>query len=267
MDVSRRVFGGLALAATAGIVGSGLGTSAHAAPGGGPAAEIRARNVVLVHGLYADGSSWIDVVPHLQNAGLNVAVVQNPLTTLADAAAETRRVLALQQGPTVLVGHSWSGTVVSEVGGDPSVSSLVYVAARAPDAGEDFPALAKQFPTAPASAGVVVAPDGYAQLNETAFLSDFAAEVPTERARALFAVQGRNRATLPAERTTTAAWRAKPSWYQVSTRDRTIDPDLQRFLAHRMGAHTIELDTSHVSLITRPREVATLILAAAGIAV
>ncbi|WNG86605.1 alpha/beta hydrolase [Mycobacterium sp. ITM-2016-00317] len=265
--MSRRTFGGLTLAAAAGIVGSGLGASAHAAPGGVPAAATLARNVVLVHGLYADGSSWIDVVPHLQNAGLNVAVVQNPLTTLADAAAETRRVLALQHGPTVLAGHSWSGTVVSEVGDDPSVSSLVYVSARAPDAGEDFPALAKRFPTAPASAGVVVASDGYAQLNEAAFLSDFAAGVPVERARALFAVQGRNRATLPAERTTAAAWHAKPSWYQVSTQDRTINPDLQRFLAHRMGARTIELDTSHVSLITRPREVADLILAAAGIAV
>jgi pimeloyl-ACP methyl ester carboxylesterase len=268
MSTSRRTFGkaGLAGVATLALAGP-LGPQARAdspAPQS-PVADVRATNVVLVHGLYADGSSWIDVVPHLQNAGLNVAVVQNPLTTLADATAETRRVLALQSGPTVLAGHSWSGTIVSEVGDDPSVSALVYIAARAPDADEDFPALAKQFPTPPASAGVVVAPDGYAQLSEEAFLSDFAGGVPTERARALYAVQGRNLTSLPTERTTTAAWHDKPSWYQVSTQDRTINPDLERFLARRMGAHTIELDTSHVSLITEPQAVAALILAAAGV--
>jgi pimeloyl-ACP methyl ester carboxylesterase len=240
--------------------------SAGAAPSDEVAiSPVRARSVVLVHGLYADGSSWIDVIPHLQQAGLEVAAVQNPLTTLADSVAETRRVLALQPGPVVLAGHSWSGTIVSEVGADPSVSALVFIAARAPDAGEDFPALASRFPTPPASAGVVVAPDGYAQLNEPTFLSDFAGGVPEERARALYAVQGRNRSTLGAERTTVAAWRDKPSWYQVSTMDRTINPDLERFLAQRMGAHTIELDTSHVSLITEPQRVASLILAAAGI--
>lgn len=269
--VSRRTFGRLGVAAVAAAgaaagVARGLDAPAHAdAPlPRTPVADIVARNVVMVHGLYADGSSWIDVVPHLQAAGLNVAVVQNPLTTLADACAEARRVLALQDGPTVLVGHSWSGTIVSEIGGDDGVSALVYVAARAPDAGEDFPALAKQFPTPPASAGIVVAPDGYAQLGEPAFLTDFAGGVPVERARALYAVQGRNLTTLPTERTTAAAWHDKPSWYQVSTQDRTINPDLERFLAQRMGAHTIELDTSHLSLVTQPRPVAELILAAAG---
>jgi hypothetical protein len=165
----------------------------------------------------------------------------------------------------VLVGHSWSGTLVSEVGDDPEVSALVYIAARAPDAGEDFPALAKQYPTPPASAGIVTAPDGYAQLDEATFLRDFAGGVPADRARALYAVQGRNLATLPSERTTAAAWHDKPSWYQVSAQDRTINPDLERFLAQRMGAHTIELPTSHLSLVTEPRRVAELILAAAGI--
>lgn len=262
--LSRRTFAVAGLAGAAGLGFTGLsGAPAHADT---PVSPIRARSAVLAHGLYADGSSWIDVVPLLQNAGLTVAVVQNPLTTLADAVAETRRVLALQPGPTVLVGHSWAGTIVSEVGSDPAVSALVYVAARAPDAGEDFPALAQRFPTPPASAGVVVAADGYAQLNEPTFLADFAGGVPAERARALYAVQGRNRSTLGAERTSVAAWHDKPSWYQVSSQDRTIDPDLERFLAHRMGAHTVELDTSHLSLITHPQAVASLILAAAGIA-
>ncbi|MDB4890405.1 MAG: hypothetical protein JWL61_2260 [Gemmatimonadetes bacterium] len=225
----------------------------------------RARNVVLVHGLYADASSWMNVIGPLEDAGLRVTAVQNPLTTLAESVAATRRVLAMQQGPTVLVGHSWSGTIVSEVGDDPKVSALVYVAARAPDAGEDFPALAKRFPSPPASAGVVIT-DGFAQLSEAAFLNDFANGVAPRNARLLYAVQTSNVATLTSERTTVAAWRSKPSWYAVSKQDRTINPDLQRFLAKRMAATTTEVDTGHLSLVSHPKEIAGLILSAAGVA-
>src|SRR6202166_2592541 len=222
-----------------------------------------AKNVVLVHGLYADGSSWIDVIPYLQRAGLQVTAVQNPLTSLADDVAATRRVLALQDGPTVLVGHSFAGTIISEAGNDPKVSALVYVAARAPDAGEDFGALAAKFPKPPASAGVVRA-DGFFWLGEEAFLKDFAGDLAPARARALFAVQGQVTSALVTERTTTAAWRSKPSWYQVSAQDRTINPDLEPFLAKRMKATTIELDSSHLSLLSHPREIADLILQAAA---
>ena len=222
-----------------------------------------ARNVVLVHGLYADGSSWLDVIPYLQRAGLNVTAVQNPLTALADDVAVTRRALASQDGPTVLVGHSFAGTIISEAGNDPKVSALVYVAARAPDAGEDFGALAAKFPKAPASAGVVKA-DGFFWLGEEAFLRDFAGDVEASKARALYAVQGRGADALPNTKTTTAAWRVKPVWYQVSTADRTINPELQRFLAKRMNATTIELNSSHVSLVSHPKEIADLILLAAG---
>src|ERR1700682_990576 len=223
-----------------------------------------AKNVVLVHGLYADGSSWIDVIPYLQRAGLNVTVVQNPLTSLADDVAATRRVLALQEGPTVLVGHSFAGTIISEVGNDPKVSALVYVAARAPDAGEDFPALAKTFPSPPASGGVVRT-DGFRQLSEAAFLNDFANGVAPASARLLYAAQAPNVATLTSEKTSVAAWRSKPSWYAVSRQDRTINPDLERFLAKRMNATTIELDSGHLSLVSHPKEIAALILAAAGV--
>jgi pimeloyl-ACP methyl ester carboxylesterase len=222
-----------------------------------------AKNVVLVHGLYADGSSWIDVIPYLQRAGLNVTAVQNPLTSLADDVAATRRALASQEGPTVLVGHSFAGTIISEAGNDPKVSALVYVAARAPDAGEDFGALAAKFLKPPASAGVI-RKDGYFWLSEEAFLKDFAGDIEPSRARALYAVQGRGADTLPNTKTTTAAWRVKPTWYQVSTQDRTIDPELERFLAKRMKATTIELDSSHVSLVSHPKEIADLILLAAG---
>jgi pimeloyl-ACP methyl ester carboxylesterase len=252
--LDRRTFSGLlaALAVALGI------------PGIIQAKDIPvAKNVVLVHGLYADGSSWIDVIPYLQRAGLNVTAVQNPLSSLADDVAATRRVLASLDGPTVLVGHSFAGTIISEAGDDPKVSALVYVAARAPDAGEDFGALAAKFPKPPASLGVIHK-DGFFGLSEEAFLKDFAGDVESSKARALYAVQGRGADTLPNTKTTTAAWRVKPTWYQVSTEDRTINPDLERFLAKRMNATTIEINASHVALVSHPKEIADLILLAAG---
>ena len=222
-----------------------------------------ARNVVLVHGAYADGSCWSEVIARLQQAGMRATAVQNPLTSLADDVEATRRILALQDGPTVLVGHSWAGTVISEAGVNPKVSALVYVAARAPDAGEDYAALAASFPTPPASAGLVKS-DGFAQLNEEAFLRDFAGDLDPAKARVLYAVQGRISDTLFASRTTQAAWKSKPTWYAVSTNDRTTSPDLERFLAKRMNAKTIELESSHLSLISHPDQITNLILEAAG---
>ena len=223
-----------------------------------------ARNVVLVHGAYADGSSWSAVIPLLQGAGMRVTAVQNPLTSLADDVAATRRAISLQDGPTVLVAHSWGGMVISEAGDDPKISSLVYVAARAPDAGEDYTVLASKFPAPPASAGLVKSPDGFAQLSEQAFLRDFAGDVERSKALELYAVQGPISQTLFASKTTVAAWRTKPRFYQVSTEDRTINPELERFMAKRMHATTIELKSSHLSLVTHPREIADLILEAAG---
>ena len=167
------------------------------------AQTVSARDVVLVHGAYADGSCWSEVIGRLQLVGLKATAVQNPLTSLADDVAATRRVLALQDGPTVLVGHSWAGTVISEAGVDPKVSALVHVAARAPDAGEDYAALAAKFPTPPANAGLVKS-GGFAQLSEEAFLSDFAGGVDPVKARVLYAVQGRIADTLFASRTTAA---------------------------------------------------------------
>jgi pimeloyl-ACP methyl ester carboxylesterase len=257
--MDRRIFGlglGAAVSLPPQLVAAG------AAYGIGKATS--ARNVVLLHGLFADGSCWSEVIPRLQARGLNVTSVQNPLTTLDEAVASAQRVLARQDGPTVLVGHSFSGMIVTEAGVDPKVSALVYVAARAPDAGEDYAALAKTFPTPPASAGIVFDGDE-GRLSEAAFLRDFAGDVPQEKAKVLYAVQEPFHRALLTGKTAHAAWRTKPSFYAVSTEDRTINPDLERFMAKRMGATTIEIRSSHLSLISHPREVADLIAKAAGV--
>ena len=257
MDMDRRAF------ATSFLTGAAAAFAAPAAMAQAVPAPQRATNVVLVHGLFADGSSWSNVIPLLQARGLNVTSVQNPLTTLEEAVAACRKELDRQDGPTVLAGHSFSGMIVTEAGVHPNVSALVYVAARAPDAGEDYAALAARFPAPPASAGIVYDGDE-GRLSEQAFLRDFAGDVPPSRARVLFAVQQPFRKALLTGRTTQAAWRTKPSFYAVSTEDRTINPDLQRYMASRMAARTVELRSSHVSLISHPREVASLILDASG---
>jgi pimeloyl-ACP methyl ester carboxylesterase len=229
---------------------------------GATATATKARNVVLVHGLFADGSAWSEVIARLQAAGLNATSVQNPLTTLPEAITSAQRVLARQDGPTVLVGHSFSGMIVTEAGMHPNVSALVYVAARAPDADEDYAVLAKKFPTPPASAGIIFDGDE-GRLSEEAFLRDFAGDLPAAKAKVLYAVQEPFNKALLAGRTTHAAWRSKPSFYAVSTEDRTIHPDLERFMAKRMGAKTIEVKASHLSLISHPDVITDLILEAA----
>ena len=223
----------------------------------------KVRNVVLVHGAYADGSSWSEVIPLLQQAGMNVTAVQNPLMSLEDDCNYTRRALALQDGPTVLVAHSYGGEVITETGVDPKVSALVYCAARGPDANEDYTALAKTYPTPPASAGLVHQ-NGFLRLSEAAFLRDFAGDLPEGRARALYAVQAPVADTLFTAKVTQAAWRQKPSFYAVSRNDRTIDPDLQRFMARRMKAETIEIPASHLGIVSHPHAIAGLILKAAA---
>src|ERR1700758_1695837 len=256
MMMNRRAFSAALVTSAAASLISTRGMAANSTPA-------KASNVVLVHGLFADGSCWSEVIARLQTAGLNATAVQNPLTTLSEAVASAQRVLARQDGLTVLAGHSFSGMIVTDAGMHPNVSALVYVAARAPDASEDYAALAKKFPTPPASAGIVFDGDE-GRLSEEAFLRDFAGDLPETKARVLYAVQAPFNRALLAGKTTHAAWRSKPSFYAVSTDDRTINPDLERFMAKRMGARTIEIKASHLSLISHPREVANLILEAAG---
>jgi len=256
MMMNRREFSNTLLAGAAASMISSRSFAANVTPP-------KARNVVLVHGLFADGSCWTEVIARLQAAGLNATAVQNPLTTLPEAVAAAERVLARQDGPTVLVGHSFSGMIVTEAGVHPNVSALVYVAARAPDAGEDYTALAKTYPTPPASAGIVFDGDE-GRLSEQAFLRDFAGDLPEAKAKVLYAVQQPFQKVLLTGKTTNAAWRSKPSFYAVSTEDRTINPDLERFMAKRMGAKTIEVKASHLALISRPKEITRLIIEAAG---
>ncbi|MCA6103245.1 alpha/beta fold hydrolase [Bradyrhizobium australafricanum] len=255
MMMNRRAFSTALLAGAAASLVSTRGMAATTPP-------VKAHNVVLVHGLFADGSCWSEVIPRLQAAGLNVTSVQNPLTTLPEAVASAQRVLDRQDGPTVLVGHSFSGMIVTEAGVHPNVSALVYVAARAPDADEDYTALAKTYPTPPASAGIVFDGDE-GRLSEQAFLRDFAGDLPEAKAKVLYAVQQPFHKQLLAGKTSHAAWRSKPSYYAVSTEDRTINPDLERFMAKRMGATTIEVKASHLALISQPDAIARLILDAA----
>ena len=201
--MNRRVFtSGLAVsAAAAWLAPSAVGAQS----------AIRARNIVLVHGLFADGSCWSEVILRLQAAGLNATAVQNPLTTLDEAVASAQKVLARQDGPTVLVGHSFSGMIVTQAGVDPKVSALVYVAARAPDAGEHYTALAKTYPIPPASSGIMFDGDE-GRLTEAAFLRDFAGDLPEAKAKVLYAVQEPFHKALLTGKATQAAWRSKPSF-------------------------------------------------------
>jgi pimeloyl-ACP methyl ester carboxylesterase len=255
MLIDRRTFSGALVAGAAASLTATRGIAASAT-------ATKARNIVLVHGLFADGSCWSEVIARLQAAGLNATAVQNPLTTLPDAVASAERVLARQDGPTVLVGPSFSGIIVSEAGMHSNVSALVYVAARAPDAGEDYTALAKTYPTPPASAGIIFDGDE-GRLSEESFLRDFAGDLPQAKAKVLYAVQQPFQKALLTGKTTQAAWRSKPSFYAVSTEDRTINPDLERFMAKRMAATTIEVKASHLSLISHPDEITGLIVQAA----
>ncbi|WP_205650477.1 alpha/beta fold hydrolase [Actinoplanes solisilvae] len=217
--------------------------------------------VVLVHGAYADGSSWSKVIPGLQSAGIAVTSVQNPLTSLADDVASVRRVLDEQKEPVVLVGHSYGGAVISQAGEHPLVSSLVYLSARAPEPDEDYGALAARFPAPPANAGLIYR-DGFGFLTEDAFLHDFANGVPKREARVLYACQGRIAEGLFAQRTTVAAWQTRPTRYLITTQDRTTAPELQAYVAQRMEAHVEEIASGHLSMVSHPGEVERFILGA-----
>lgn len=222
------------------------------------------KNIVLVHGAFADGSSWGSVIPILQAKGYNVTAVQNPLTSLAEDVAATRRAIAAQDGPVILAGHSWGGAVITEAGGDPKVVGLVYIAAFGPDAGETLTALGKGQPPTPALQNLVIDKDGFGKLSTEAVLKYFVQDLPVARARVIAAIQGPTHLSLFDTKLTNAAWHTKPSWYVIAKRDGTISPDAERFFAQRMHATATELDSDHVAMLSKPNQVADVIIDAAS---
>jgi len=222
------------------------------------------KNIVLVHGAFADGSSWAKVIPILQAKGYNVTAVQNPLTSFADDVAATNRALALQNGPVILVGHSWGGVVITEAGMDPKVVGLVYVAAFGPDEGEVVGELGKAYPPPPSFAAPIVDKQGFMSLPTDAVVKHFASDLPPSEALVVAATQGPINASAFGTKVSTVAWKTKPSWYIVSKLDGAIAPDEERFFAKRMKARTTELNTSHVPMLSQPKAVAAVIMEAAA---
>jgi pimeloyl-ACP methyl ester carboxylesterase len=222
-------------------------------------------NIVLVHGAWADGSCWSGVIRRLQADGFNVTAPQFPHTSLADNVARLRQVLARQQGPTVIAGHSYGGQIMTALGSDiPGVKALVYVAAFGLDEGESIGALLAQGEPTPALASFEVDAQGFAWLPRDDFVKHFAADLPPEDASVMYATQQPLAASTLADVMGVPAWRHAPTWYSVSQNDEVIPPDAERLFASRMGATTIELLSSHVAMTSHPDEVADLIEQAAS---
>jgi pimeloyl-ACP methyl ester carboxylesterase len=228
----------------------------------------RVRNIVLVHGAWADGSGWKGVYDILVKDGYNVSIVQEPETSFQEDVAATKRVLALQEGRCILVAHSYGGAVITEAGTDPAVVGLVYVAAHMPDSGEKESDDGKRFPSDLAKSGAIKkTPDGFTYIDPAQFHGLFAADLPEDQAAFMARSQVLNFADNFSATITTAAWRSKPSWMVVAGSDRTINPDLERWYAKRAKSHTVEVaGASHVVYVSHPKEVADVIESAAGAA-
>ena len=219
--------------------------------------------VVLVHGAFVDGSEWNKVVPLLQAKGLKVVVVQNPLTSLADDVAATKRAIAAQSGKVVLVGHSWGGMAITQAGASDKVSALVYVAAFAPSKGQAANDLGKEF-TPPSGMKRMQSDDtGYLSLPADAMAHDFAPDVPREETNLMAVGQVPINSKAFNEKVSVAAWKTKPSYFIVAANDRMMAPDLQSSMARKIGAKTIVLNTSHAPMLSEPEQVANVILEAA----
>ncbi|MFD3241627.1 alpha/beta fold hydrolase [Rahnella perminowiae] len=219
------------------------------------------KNIVLVHGAFVDGSGWDPVARILNKAGYKVSIVQEPQTSLADDVAATRRVLALQSGKSLLVGHSYAGMIISDAGNDPSVAGLVYIAAFQPEQGESLLSLAKKYP--PAAQSITETPDHFLYIKPENFHADFAADLPVKETNLLAQSQ-----LMPAVAAFTApagvpAWKTKPSWAVVATQDRAINPELERFMAKRAHSTVTELKGNHAIYASQPEKIATLIEKAA----
>jgi pimeloyl-ACP methyl ester carboxylesterase len=222
------------------------------------------KNVVLVHGFFADGSGWKGVADILARDGFNVSVVQQPETSLADDVKATTRAVNALEGRSILVGHSYGGVVITEAGNDPKVAGLVYVAAFEPDAGESLKNLVDKTP--PATTGIKATADGHLYFDPALFHADFAADLPAADARFMALSQVTPAVGAATAAVSQAAWKTKPSWAIVSKDDRTVNPDLERFMANRAGSRTVEISGSHVAFVAHPEQVARVIEQAAAAA-
>jgi pimeloyl-ACP methyl ester carboxylesterase len=237
------------------LIGLGLSAPVVAAP---------AKNVILVHGAWADGSSWSKVVPLLNAKGMHVTAVQLPLTSLADDAATVKRAIALEDGPIVLVGHSYGGAVITEAGNDAKVSALVYVAAFAPDAGQSAGALNASLAPPPMTPETKPDAEGFLNLTKTGVYDDFAQDLPDAEKAVLYAAEAPTNVKALGGTITKAAWHDKPSWYIVAANDRAIQPALETTMAKTIHATTSTLKSSHVVMLSKPKQVADVIAQAAA---
>jgi pimeloyl-ACP methyl ester carboxylesterase len=221
------------------------------------------KNIVLVHGAFADGTSWGKVIPILESRGFHVVAVQNPLTSLSDDANATRRIIAMQDGPVILVGHSWGGAVITEAGDDPKVVGLVYVAAWMPEVGNSANQTSEPFGPTPVLKEIKVDSQHFASLSEQGVINDFADGLPMAERRLVLAVQGQTYGPMFDEKLTHAAWKSKPSWHVISTNDRTLSPAMEEDAAKRSGGVAVRLRTCHVAMLQEPEKVADVITEAA----
>ena len=222
------------------------------------------KNIVLVHGAFADGSSYAKVIPLLQAKGLNVIAVQNPLTSFADDVAATKRAIAQMEGPVLLVGHSYGGMVISEAGKDPKVAGLLYVAALVPEDGQNVNDVNAAMPPTAVGPEFKLSPDGFLSLSPKGINEFFAQDVSPEERKVIFATQVAWAASATEQKVYNPAWKTKPSWYIVAAKDGMINPDLERFKARLIKATTLELASSHVPMVSQPGKVADFVIAAAG---
>ena len=228
-----------------------------------PAGVLMAISIVLVHGGFVDGSGWAGVYKILKEEGYNVTVVQNPTLSLADDVAVTRRAIAAQPGPVLLVGHSYGGVVITEAGSDPKVAGLVYIAAFAPDKGESVSSLIKDPPAGAPVPPILPPQDGFLFLDRAKFHASFAADVDAETAGFMASSQVPWGVQALAGAISTPAWKTKPSWYLVATEDRMIPPPAQRSMSKRAGSKVTDVAGSHAVYVSQPKAVATLIKNAA----
>jgi pimeloyl-ACP methyl ester carboxylesterase len=227
------------------------------------AQQTNTKNILLVHGAWSDGSSFQKVIPLLQQEGFNVVSVQIPLTSFADDVATAQRALALETGPVLLVAHSYGGAVITEIGSDPKVTGLVYLAALAPDVGESTSSLLASVPATPLFSELTQDSSGFLSVTETGYLADFVEGLPLTEEQVLFATQEPTSPDSLGGVVTQAAWKQKPSWYVITDTDRAVSTDLQKFMANRIQASTYEVTSCHVVMLSHPVEVSSVITLAA----